>query len=146
MPQSHGRNVPQNVSGVCIDVEGCARRNRFAALRFHIPQLAGLLLALLVLAGTGAFNMSGRARVPIGASGRGGLFGNPTTSTTACLSEAGFLSSTQQDSHGVGNRRDDVPFATSASQQQQIGGSVVATPYGVMSPGRRRLVEYILAS
>lgn len=81
--------------------------------------------------------MSGRARAPVGASERVGIFGTPTTSNAARSSEAGVLSSTR-DSRGGGNRRDDIPVAMTASQQQQIGSSVVATPFGVLSPGRRR--------
>ncbi|CAM9464894.1 unnamed protein product [Scytosiphon promiscuus] len=78
--------------------------------------------------------MSGRARVPLGATERSGIFGNPTSARTAPSSEADLRSQTED------SRRGDVPRADSRQpQQQQAGaGSAKATPYGALSPGRRR--------
>ncbi|CAM9091506.1 unnamed protein product [Hapterophycus canaliculatus] len=82
--------------------------------------------------------MSGRARVPLGAAERPGIFGNPTSGRAAPSSEADFLSKTEDV------RRDDVPRAVSRQQQQQQqqqqgrAGSSSSTPYGALSPGRRR--------
>ncbi|CAM9173677.1 unnamed protein product [Ectocarpus sp. 12 AP-2014] len=81
--------------------------------------------------------MSGRARVPLGASERAGIFGNPSSARTAPSSESDFQS-THRDA-----RRDSVPRAVSRQHQHQhqgeaVAGSASATPYGVLSPGRRR--------
>lgn len=82
--------------------------------------------------------MSGRARVPVGASERVGIFGNPATARSVHSSEADFLSTKQ----GLG--RKDVPLAVLQQQQQHQHqhqpGSATATPYGALSPGRRRWV------
>lgn len=81
--------------------------------------------------------MSGRARVPVGAMERGELFGNPPSARSAPSSEADFQN---KDIRGG-----DVPRAVSRQQQpQQPGaGSASATPYGVLSPGRRRYVCFL---
>ncbi|CAM9789691.1 unnamed protein product [Pylaiella littoralis] len=74
--------------------------------------------------------MSGRARVPLGASKRTEMFG-PASGRTTPSSEEDFLSANK-----------DVPRAVSRQQQpqqQQTGaGGASATPYGALSPGRRR--------
>lgn len=70
------------------------------------------------------------------------MFGNPTSARTAPSSEAA-LTSTREDIE-----RRDVPRAVSRQlhqQQQQQGeagaGSASSTPYGALSPGRRRYVR-----
>lgn len=75
--------------------------------------------------------MSGRARVPLGATERAEIFGNPTSGRTAPSSEADFLSNK------------DVPRAVSRQQQQAGAGSASATPYGALSPGRRRCAIFV---
>lgn len=81
--------------------------------------------------------MSGRSRVPVGAMERGELFGNPSSTRTAPSSEADLRGN--KDTRG-----DDVPRAVSRQQQpQQAGaGSAMATPYGALSPGRRRYTSF----
>lgn len=89
--------------------------------------------------------MSGRARVPVGASERLGIFGGHHHQTLggaggARNAKEGLpkkCSNRSSDARGDGG----IPLATHPQHQQQssmVAGDARATPYGALSPGRRR--------
>lgn len=81
---------------------------------------------------SGRVDMSGRARVPVGASGRAGLFGNPASARSGRSSEAD-VPPTKQKTTG----RDVVPVAVSRqhnNNHQQADSTYTGAP---PPPGRR---------